>query len=166
MLSKLFNRKATSGYSIISRCFVLLTLGACAEPHLYPVCFYSKMAPDTQDTTVYRQLAVVLQTAIGSSRPVGIVNTPDGRWLVARTTKSENAAAAKVWPRVACIGAAHDSNSVKAEADCVGYVEQFVASNKYFDFGNARDMGGFDIWNESPNKDSIVYCHSSPTVTN
>jgi len=105
------------------------------------------------------QLVGVLHATIKDSGRVKATVTPDGRWLVANVTKSQNAQIAKVWPRVGCIGNALDSQSTKLESDCVAYQLEFVTTKNYFTFGNAKDAGGFDIWNESPVKDTLVHCH-------
>jgi hypothetical protein len=85
--------------------------------------------------------------------------SPDGRWVLAQTTGHENKRVADVWPRLACIGDALDSNGTKQEADCVAYVRHFVLRQEYFTFGNAKDAGGIDIWNESPVANTVVRCH-------
>jgi hypothetical protein len=82
-----------------------LTAG-CATPHLYPVCFHN-VTPTPKDAEYYfGGLERALKAVVGEDRVVEVVTTPDGRWVVARVTRSENAAAARVWPRIACIGAA------------------------------------------------------------
>jgi hypothetical protein len=136
-----------------------LVFGSCTKPHIYPICFYQE-APKRQRFQEYYapQLTAVFSAAIKNRARTRTTITPDGRWLVAHVTKSQNSKLAKVWPRVACIGNASDSPSTKQEADCVAYVSQFVTTKNYFAFGNARDAGGFDIWNESPVKNTLVRC--------
>jgi hypothetical protein len=139
--------------------FVLLIQG-CATPHLYPVCVYTEEHFNTKELrNFYQQLTGILQAALSSQRAVNITASPDGRWLLADTTSGENADASAVWPRIGCVGNAVDSNSVKMEADCVSYIRQFVANENYFEFGNGKDKGGFDIWNEAPKQTGTVYCH-------
>jgi len=79
--------------------------------------------------------------------------------MVVSLTKPQYGELAKVWPRIGCIGDALDSRGTKQESDCVAYELDFVSSQRYFTFGNAMDAGGFDIWNESPVKNTLVHCH-------
>jgi hypothetical protein len=85
--------------------------------------------------------------------------SPDGRWLIANVSKGQDRRISVVWPRVGCLGNALDGQSTKQEADCVKYIEIFVMSHRYFDFGNAKDQGGFDIWNESIAPKTHLHCH-------
>jgi hypothetical protein len=136
-------------------------LSSCASPHLYPVCFYDTSPPTGHKAEqLYRSLTDALNKSLGTDREANVAVSPDGRWLVASTTMSENAAAAQVWPRIGCIGTATDSDQTKAEASCVRYVSEFVASGNYFAFGNAKDAGGIDIWNESLNPKDVVHCNA------
>jgi len=135
-------------------------LGGCLRPHIYPVCFY-QAAPAQQRLQEYYkpQLVSLLENAIGDSIQAKASISPDGRWLIANVTKRQNRNLAAVWPRVGCVGNALDSQETKQEADCVAYLNLFVKTQNYFSFGNARDKGGFDIWNESPVRNTLVRCH-------
>jgi hypothetical protein len=135
-------------------------LSSCASPHLYPVCFYDTPAPTGHKAQLlYSSLVDSLRASLGTPRNVDLAVSPDGRWLIASTTPSENAAAAQVWPRIGCIGIASDSDQTKAEAACVRYVSEFVSTGNYFAFGNAKDKGGIDIWNESLYPKDVVHCN-------
>jgi hypothetical protein len=139
---------------------VSLALTSCASPHLYPICFYNN-PPSLKYVNIHYlpRLQRDLQTALNTNRKIDISSSPDARWLIAKTTDAENRSAASVWPRIGCIGRANDSDSARNEADCVRYVRDFVATKNYFAFGNARDAGRFDIWNESPSAKSQLYCN-------
>ena len=136
-----------------------LIFGNCKKPHLYPICFYQE-APRRQlfQQQYAPQLTTVFSAVIKDRGSTKMTITPAGRWLVADVTKSQNSRLARIWPRIACIGNASDSPSTKQEADCVAYLSQFVRTRNYFAFGNARDAGGFDIWNESPVNKTLVRC--------
>jgi hypothetical protein len=156
--------RAWYGWSLIIKlAFFVVCCGCltgCLHPHLYPVCFYQAAPPQQRVQEYYApQLVGVLQATIKDSDRLKAKVTPDGRWLVANVTKAQNAKIAKIWPRVGCIGNALDSQSTKLESDCVAYQLEFVTTKNYFTFGNARDAGEFDIWNESPVKDTLVHCH-------
>ena len=138
-------------------------LSSCATPHLYPVCFYNITPPSGHKADLlYVSLTDALSTSLGTGRDAKIAVSPDGRWLVASTTPSENTSVAAVWPRVGCIGTASDSDETRAEAACVDFIREFVSKGNYFSFGNARDARGIDIWNESSNPKEVVHC--SPTT--
>jgi len=131
----------------------------CASARLYPVCFYNRQPAQPAAVEYYfPRLTESLKTAIGNQRNVNVTSTPDGRWLVAKTTRKENRAIAKVWPRIGCLGDAIDSSNTRKEMDCVSYISQFVKNSNYFGFGNGKDAGGIDIWNESPDSRSVVRC--------
>lgn len=89
--------------------------------------------------------------------------SPDGRWFVVEASSRQNARAARVWPRIGCIGSAVNSLGVKREMDCVAYQGNFVGKEAYLEFGNAKDAGGIDIWSESPIGNSVVRCQSIST---
>ncbi len=147
----------------MNRAFValpLLAISACTSPHLYPVCYYEAPPAKAVARAHLPELEAALREVLGGARQVEIAASPDGRWLVTNVTPTENVAAAQAWPRIGCIGNAVDSRSVRAEADCVAYLKDFVANKNYFAFGNARDLGGFDIWHEASNTTSPVYCNS------
>ena len=138
----------------------LLAAGCIARPHLYPVCFYQ--APPTEERVqgyYYPHLKSVLENAAAASGRTKVSISPDARWMLAYVTKRQDSRISLVWPRVGCIGNSLDSQSTKREADCVAYIRSFVDTHQYFTFGNARDAGGFDIWNESPVPHTLVYCH-------
>jgi hypothetical protein len=148
----------------MNRLFGILSamlLSSCATSRLYPVCFYNGRQP-TGDAhgSFYAEMKNSLRTALGASTTLEIGQSPDGRWLVAEATKRQNSAAAHVWPRIGCVGSANYSDQVRAEAACVAYVRQFVENENYFAFGNAKDAGGIDIWNESPDPKYDVHCAS------
>lgn len=132
----------------------------CVRPHLYPVCFY-QAAPTQERVQEYYgpRLVSALQAALDDSSRAQVMLTPDARWLVANVTNRRNRRVAEAWSRIACIGNALDSPGTKQEKDCVAYVRRFVLSNNYAIFGNAKDAGQFDIWNESPVKNTLVHCH-------
>jgi hypothetical protein len=132
----------------------------CATAHLYPICFYQS-APTAGDLSQYYapRFVSALNTVVSDDRRADAVVAPDGRWLVATVTKRENSKLAKVWPRLGCLGDATDSSSTKQQADCAKYLQFFVTTRSYMSFGNARDEGGFDIWNESPVPATLVRCH-------
>jgi len=135
-----------------------LLVGGCARPHLYPICFYQQAPGLGRFRQDYAPpLTTAFRTIVKNKEAIPTI-TPDGRWLIANTTKSQNSRIAKVWPRLGCIGNASDSLSTKQEADCVAYVSEFIKTKNYFAFGNARDLGGFDIWNESPIPGTLVHC--------
>jgi len=139
-----------------------ILLAGCARhrPYIYPVCFYEASPTEQTFQQVYApQLTAVVQTAVTQKKPIKATLSPDARWLVADVSKHQNMRISRVWPRLGCIGTALDSNGVKLEKDCVAYEQEFVLTDHYFTFGNARDAGGFDIWNESPVANTIVYCH-------
>jgi hypothetical protein len=140
--------------------FCLSQVGCIKRPHLYPVCFYQS-APTQQRVQEYYsiQLLSVLQISIGASAQTKASISPDGRWLVADVTKRQDAKVAGIWPRVGCLGNALDGLTTKQEADCVAYVRLFVTTHRYFEFGNAKDAGGIDIWNESLAPGTLVHCH-------
>lgn len=140
-----------------------LVMSGCAEVRLYPVCYYDASPPiGASREVVYSNLVKSLQAALNADQEVKVSASPDGRWLIAWTTENQNASAAKVWPRVGCIGLANDSGQVKSEIACVNYVRQFIADKNYFTFGNARDVGAIDIWNESPIPGEVVHCKPEP----
>ena len=144
---------------MLSLLWCVLVTG-CAKPHLYPVCFYQSAPQQERIQQYYAPQLIASMRA--SAKDLGQLKpsiTPDGRWLVVNVTRAQNAKLARVWPRIGCIGNALDSQSTKREADCVAYLREFVTTKNYFAFGNARDSGGFDIWNESPVKSTLVYCH-------
>ena len=155
---------------LLSGCSATQVEAPLAAPRLYPVCFYNqppsqKVAneyylPRLQSTL---QQLVTQASVMNLSPPVDVVSTPDGRWLVARTTEAENEKLARVWPRIGCIGTALDSPAVRREADCVAYLSEFVSKRNYFQFGNAKDAGGIDIWSEAPDNRSVVHCYSPTT---
>ena len=133
-----------------------------AHLHLYPVCFY-QTAPAMEGAQKYYAplLTEVVHTTIKNPADVRAALSPDGRWLVASVTKAQNIELSKVWPRVGCIGDAHNSDSTKQEMDCVLYERSFLSGPNYFLFGNDKNpVLGVDIWNESPVPKSAVYCHS------
>jgi hypothetical protein len=153
--------RAVSELALCAMFFVFAT--GCMSSHrlyLYPVCFYES-APDQQRVQDYfaPRLVSVVDTTTKVRKGSKIALSPDGRWLVANVTESQNERIAAVWPRLGCIGNALDSPRTKQESDCVSYERQFVDSREYFTFGNAKDAGGFDIWNESAVANTLVHCH-------
>lgn len=138
-----------------------LLLSSCATSRLYPVCFYNSIPPSGNARSVfYETMSSALRSALGASDTLKISVSPDGRWMLAEATRHQNVAAAHVWPRIGCVGSASRSDEVRAEAACVAYVRQFVEKENYFAFGNAKDAGGIDIWNESPDPKYDVNCAS------
>jgi hypothetical protein len=132
----------------------------CAKPHLYPICFYQTAPTATQLSDYYAPRFVsAVNTVVSDDERAHTVVGPDGRWLLAKVTKGQNARLAKVWPRLGCLGDSIDSSSTKKQADCVQYLQYFVTTRSYTTFGNAKDAGGFDIWNESPVPATLVRCH-------
>jgi hypothetical protein len=128
--------------------------------YLYPVCFYEAAPSPKQLQDYYSpQLIAFVHTTLKDSTRVKATLSPDGRWLVANVTAAQNHQIAQVWPRIGCIGNAVDSQSTKKESDCVSYEHEFVTTGNYFTFGNAKDAGGFDIWNESPVQGTLVHCY-------
>ena len=159
-------QRFVGGYCYIcaKRLFVLaglfLLVGCVRKPILYPVCFYSQAPSQDRVQNFYApQLASSIQSAVKKKEPLDIHLSPDARWIIANVSSRENAQITAIWPRVGCLGNALDSSSVKSEMDCAAYLRNFIARKNYVDFGNARDSGGFDIWNESSVKNTIVYCH-------
>jgi hypothetical protein len=145
------------GMVFLAACHIL---AGCIKPHLYPVCFYQAAPPQERLEQYYApRLVSVLKNAAGDPRRTRASVSPDGRWLIANLTKRQNRKLAKVWPRVGCLGNALDSPETRQEADCVAYLQLFIRTHNYFSFGNARDKGGFDIWNESPAPNTLVRCH-------
>jgi hypothetical protein len=142
--------------------FLLLSLGGltgCARQlYLYPVCFY-QAAPKQQRVQDYYSPGLMAGLSTALNDQVRATITPDGRWLVASLTTGQDAKLARIWPRIGCIGNALDSRGTRQEADCVMYLMAFVTTKNYSAFGNAKDVGGFDIWNESPVGDTLVHCH-------
>jgi hypothetical protein len=135
-------------------------LGGCVHPHLYPVCFYQASPPQQRLQEYYGpQLVTLVQNAVGDSKQAKASLSPDGRWLTANVTRRQDRNLGAVWPRVGCLGNALDSQETKQEADCVAYLDLFVKTHNYLLFGNAKDKGGFDIWNESPARNTLVHCH-------
>lgn len=138
-----------------------VVLSSCATSRLYPVCFYNGIPPSGDARSVfYVNMSRALRNALGASNTLEISVSPDGRWMLAEATKRQNVAAAHVWPRIGCVGSASRSDEVRAEAACVAYVRQFVENENYLAFGNAKDAGGIDIWNESPDPKYDVNCAS------
>jgi hypothetical protein len=136
-----------------------MTLTSCTTARLYPVCFYNTSPPTgAAGELFYSKLSKALTVSLSAERDVKAVPTPDGRWFVASVTPTENAVAAGVWPRIGCVGEARDSDEVRAEASCVEYMQRFVADQNYFAFGDSKDAGGIDIWNESLNPKNVVHC--------
>jgi hypothetical protein len=149
-----------SAWGIVLAVVMVTSAYGCAKPHLYPICFYQ--SPPTADrlSNYYAPGFVsAVNTVISDDQRADAVVAPDGRWLVAKVTKRENSRLATVWPRLGCLGDATDSNSTRKQADCVKYLQFFVATRSYMSFGNARDAGGFDIWNESAVPGTLVRCH-------
>lgn len=137
-----------------------LAVGGCASPRLYPVCFYNQQPSEEVFERYYLpRLKEVLEGILGAGRSAGVLGSPDGRWLIASATNPENEQIAKVWPRIGCIGQALNSNEVDQERQCALYVDAFTQTNNYLAFGNAKDQGGIDVWNEAPDNHSIVFCH-------
>lgn len=149
---------------IFRQLFILLLVlffAGCATPHLYPVCFYNQ-SPSKEILESYYtpHLRDALRAALGDQREILAASTPDARWFVAKTTNSENSDLAKVWPRIGCIGDASTGDGVRSENGCVDYLQRFISKENYFEFGNAKDAGGIDIWSESPNPKIVVRCES------
>jgi hypothetical protein len=124
------------------------------------VCFY-QAAPSQERYKQYfvSGLVAALHTAASDEGKASVTSTPDARWLIAVVTSNQNDAISKVWPRVGCIGDALNSPTTQLEMDCVAYIRNFVSTEQYFEFGNAKDAGGIDIWNESPVQHTVVHCH-------
>ncbi len=138
-----------------------LVVAGCASPRLFPVCFYNDQPSQKTANEYYLpRLQSVLRGIVNESRQVDVISTPDGRWLVARTTKWEHDAVAIVWPRIGCIGTATDSAGVMREADCVSYVNGFLKNGNYLDFGVVKDVGGIEVWSEAPDNRAVVRCQS------
>lgn len=138
----------------------IFLFSGCATPRLYPICFYNEPPTTRVSHEYFPKMKSTLQAALGKARSIEVIETPDGRWFVAWATEYENSSAAKVWPRIGCVGSALTSSGVLAEMACVEYLREFVKNKNYFTFGNAKDAGGFDIWHESPTGNHIVRCHS------
>ena len=137
-----------------------LALTSCATTRLYPICFYGEPISRSEfESHIKPQFTEALATTIKQARQSSIAYSPDGRWAMVKTTRSENESIGGYWPRVACLGRADDSASVRQEADCVAYVRNFVLQEDYFSFGNAKDAGNIDIWNEAPQEMGLVNCH-------
>lgn len=136
-----------------------LMLGGCATPHLYPICYYNTPPSRIIADAYSSSMKEVLVTAVNGRRDIAVSASPDGRWLVANVTRMENKNVSKVWPRLGCIGDAVDSHSTRQQADCAIFVKDFVATEEYITFGNAKDAGGIDIWSESRDNKSVVRCH-------
>lgn len=134
-------------------------VASCASVRLYPVCFYNGSQPmGAARDSFFEGMTGMLRGSLGLDLQRPITVSPDGRWLIANATRFQNAAAAHVWPRIGCIGSAVDSNQIHQEAGCVAYVRQFIKDENYFAFGNAKDAGGIDIYNESPDPKYDVHC--------
>jgi hypothetical protein len=135
-------------------------MGCVKHTYLYPVCFYQAAPTQKRVQEYYSPMLLAgLHATFNDSGQIKATITPDGRWLLASLTTRQDADLARVWPRIGCIGNALDSQSTKQEADCVAYVLLFVTTKNYFAFGKARDIGDFDIWNESTVKNTSVHCH-------
>ena len=137
---------------------------SCSTPHIFPVCYYNVVPPaGSTSSPYYDDLVTSLRRALGAKDDLPVARSPDGRWLLAEVTEYQNDKAANVWPRVGCIGDAQNSDEVKLELYCVRYVRDFVQKRNYFQFGNAKDAGGIDIWNESGSPGDVVHCPGGET---
>jgi hypothetical protein len=143
---------------------VWLWLSGCATPHLYPICFYNDGRPEPTEFTEYYlpKLKQALGTAGGLDKSTEITGTPDGRWLIANVTDSENSNVARVWSRVGCIGNANNSIRVANEAACVSYVANFVTKNEYNTFATYTE-GQTPVIGEGVHGSTVLHCQTVTT---
>jgi hypothetical protein len=135
-------------------------------PRLYPVCFYNTTRPDKDEFSSYYvpSLATSLRLAAGLPTNANISPSPDGRWLIAITTDVENARAGAVWPRIACIGDASNSDRVSAEETCVAYVSDFMKNSNYVRFYETT-VSGTTVVSEYELNQNFLHCRTVRTAS-
>lgn len=133
-------------------------LTGCTTVKIYPLCFYEEK-PDSQ--SLQQDYVPGLRQTFASivdADPQKISVTPDARWIVARTTHTQDADLLRMWPRVGCIGPAGSTSEVKLQADCVAYVTDFIQEKRYTELGQYKGTNGNTYYNESRDPTRLVYC--------
>ena len=150
---------ATFSTGIVS--LLAASVSASANPHLYPICFFSDTRPDQAEFNAYYvpRLVEAFRTSAVLGVHARISVSPDGRWLVANTSTYQNSFVSRVWPRIACIGNASNSDRVLAEENCVNYVSDFTRKLHYVSFGRLT-VSGHDVVAESILNQNALHCRS------
>lgn len=106
-----------------------ISVPGVARTRLYPICFYTATRPNQTELINYYvpMLIAALRAAAYLSSRAKVVASPDGKWLLADTSDSQNARIAKVWARLGCIGDASNSDRVGTELACFDYVYKVIS---------------------------------------
>lgn len=119
---------------------VAFSATASAETRLYPICFYSSARPDLNEVMTHYvpTLERALRAAAYLSQHTLVVPSPDGRWLLADTSNHQHARISRVWPRLACIGNATNSATVRLQRSCIDFIKTVLRSGQYEHFAETE----------------------------
>lgn len=137
---------------------------ASAKPRLYPICFYNNNRPELVEFNSYYapSLIAAFRAIAYMSVKAQIVPSPDGRWLIADTSNVQNTRIARLWPRLACIGNAGNTDRIRAEKVCVDYVKELLSTDNYVRFQEVT-MAGVKVMSEHVLDGYLLYCRTIST---
>ncbi|MCK1316806.1 hypothetical protein [Bradyrhizobium sp. 23] len=137
---------------------------ASAKTRLYPICFFGNARPDQTEINDHYvpMLISALRAAAYLAPKAKVVASPDGKWLIADTSRKQNARIASIWSRLACIGNATNSDRIRVEQACFDYVHKVVSLGQS-EHVDQNEVGGTKISADDLLNNYSLYCKTVGT---